>query len=214
VAPRPKDAAEPETGRETLRVIAGSLRGRALLSPPDGVRPTSDRVRESLFARLGDVGGCRVLDLCAGTGALGIEAISRGAEALVAVDQARHAIKTISRNLERLGIADRAEVVRSDARGAVRGLGARGLLFDLVFLDPPYAGDEIPEILAALLDTRVVTNEAVVVVESAKRHPLAPAEGFLVTAERTYGDTRITWLSPSVRRRSVDGTPQGRDRDQ
>ena len=109
---------------------------------------------------------------------------------------------------------DLPEAEMIQAQGVARELGARGLLFDLVFLDPPYAGDEIPEILAALLDTRVVTNEAVVVVESAKRHPLAPAEGFLVTAERTYGDTQITWLSPSVRRRSVDGTPQGRDRDQ
>lgn len=177
-----------------MRVIAGRLRGRPLLGPPDGVRPTSDRVRESLFARLGDVSGCHVLDLYAGTGALGIEAASRGAERVVAVDRSARSLKTLQRNLTRLELEPMFEVIRADARGVLRRLAARGERFDLVFLDPPYASGEMEEALAGLVESGLLSSGAVVVAESAKRHPVAPVAGLVLEHERSYGDTIVRWL--------------------
>jgi len=176
-----------------VRVIAGSLRGRSLLSPPDGVRPTSDRVRESLFARLGDVSECRVLDLYAGTGALGIEALSRGAEHLVAVDRSARSLKTLKRNVAQLDLAEQVEIVHSDARGALRRLAARGPCFELAFLDPPYDTGDLAEGLQGLVEAGVMVGGGVVVVESAKRHPVAPVEGLVLEDERIYGDTVVSW---------------------
>ncbi len=175
-------------------MIAGALRGRRLVAAPSGVRPTSDRVRESIFARLGELSGCRVLDLFAGTGALGIEAISRGAESLVSVDRSRKAISVLRQNLRRLDIEAAVQVVLSDARGALRRLGAAGVSFDLVFLDPPYDSGEADGALESLVAARVLVPGAVVVVESAKRHPLAPVVGLHVEQERRYGDTVVSWL--------------------
>jgi 16S rRNA (guanine966-N2)-methyltransferase len=181
-----------------LRIIAGTLRGRTLTAPPSGVRPTSDRVRESLFSRLGDVEGCRVLDLFAGSGALGIEALSRGAESLVAVDRAGRSVAAIERNLERLGVDDQARVMRSEARGALKRLAAAGERFDLVFLDPPYDADAVVPALSALVESGVLGSEATVVVETAKRHPLEPVDGLVLRDQRTYGDTVLSWLVPAI----------------
>jgi 16S rRNA (guanine966-N2)-methyltransferase len=154
-------------------------------------------VRESLFSRLGNVEGCRVLDLFAGSGALGIEAISRGAESLVSVDRAGRSVAAIERNLERLGVDDRARVMRSEARGALKRLGAAGERFDLVFLDPPYDADAVLPALLALVESGVLGPEATVVVETAKRHPLEPVDGLVLRDQRTYGDTVVSWLEPA-----------------
>ncbi len=172
-----------------MRVVAGAYGGRRLVAPPgDATRPTSDRVREALFSVLGpSIGGARVLDLYAGSGALGIEALSRGAAAAVFVDRSPPAIKAIRANLSALGIE--AEVHRSQAATALRAAAARGDAYDLVFLDPPYRhaaelGRELSEALPAVLAPggRVVS-------ESDRRDPLALA--FELTDERRYGDTVI-----------------------
>jgi len=172
-----------------VRVVAGTYRGRRLVAPPgDATRPTSDRVREALFSVLGaSVEGARVLDLFAGSGALGIEALSRGAAATVFVDRAPEAIKAIRANLAALGIE--ADVRRSEARAAVRAALARGEAYDLVFLDPPYRraaelGRELSEALPAVL-----APGARVVSESDRREPLELA--LAMTDERRYGDTLI-----------------------
>ena len=155
-----------------MRVVAGTYRGRTLVAPPGSeTRPTSDRVREALFSVLGaSVQGACVLDLFAGSGALGIEALSRGAERAVFVDSSHKAISAVRANLAALGIE--ADVRPIEARAALRAASTRGEAYDLVFLDPPYRraaelGRELSEGLAAVLapGARVVT-------ESDRRAPL------------------------------------------
>jgi 16S rRNA (guanine966-N2)-methyltransferase len=168
-----------------VRVVAGSFKGRRLAAPRGTrTRPTADRVREALFSMLGDVGGARVLDLYAGSGALGIEALSRGAGSAVFVERDGKAVAAIERNLTAVGAE--ANVVRRDV---VRFLARADGAFDLVFCDPPYdsaAGlaGPLAEHLPALCaeDARIVT-------ESDKRNPLVLPFPLLV--ERAYGDTRI-----------------------
>jgi pantetheine-phosphate adenylyltransferase len=136
-----------------LRVIAGTARGVRLAPVPKGVRPTGDRVRESVFNSLGQFfEGGEVLDLYAGTGALGIEALSRGIERAVFVEKDRAARRTISQNLERTGFGGRAEVVAGDASRAIDRMVDRGERFDLIFADPPYriARSEVGSILGRL----------------------------------------------------------------
>lgn len=172
-----------------MRVVAGVHGGRRLVAPPgDATRPTSDRVREALFAVLGtSVGGARLLDLFAGSGALGIEALSRGAASAVFVDRAPAAIKAIRANLDTLGID--ADVRRMLALAALRAAAKREEAYDLLFLDPPYRhsaelGRELSEALGAVLATG-----ARIVSESDRRKPLALA--FPICDERRYGDTVI-----------------------
>jgi len=191
-----------------VRVIAGSLKGRRLAAPPEGVRPTADRVRESVFARLGDLSGLRVLDLFAGTGALGIESASRGAESVLCVDRSERSLAVLRRNRRDLGLEDRLFIRRGDARGVVRSLAEAGRVFDLVFLDPPYDSDLLPGVLEAIVAGRLLASGATVVVESAKRHPLAPTAGLSLHDERTYGDTRISWLGPQDAARQDGGSPE------
>jgi 16S rRNA (guanine966-N2)-methyltransferase len=168
-----------------VRVVAGEFRGRRLAAPRGArTRPTADRVREALFSMLGDVSGARVLDLYAGSGALGIEALSRGAESAVFVERDPRAASVIERNLSSLGLEQ--EVLRQDAvRFLRRGSGT----FDLVFCDPPY--DSASRLAGPLAEhlPALTSEDARIVTESDKRNPLElPLP--LVT-ERTYGDTRI-----------------------
>ena len=169
-----------------MRVVAGRHKGRRLRAPAgEGTRPTADRVREALFSILGSVDGLRVLDLYAGSGALGIEALSRGAGSATFVESARPALAAIRANLDATG--DDAEVAAADAIGWLRSAGERE--FDLVFCDPPYdAAAQIAQPLTDLLP-RVAAPQALIVTESSKRNPLAL--DLPLTAERTYGDTRI-----------------------
>lgn len=186
-----------------MRVIGGEFRSRILVPPPRGVRPTSDRIRESLFMRLGEVDGFRVLDLFAGTGSLGIEALSRGAAETVFVDRANASLRALKKNLENLGLAGRSRVMRGDVARVLPRLGEREETFDLVFLDPPYDDDVIVPTLQGIRRAGLLRPEAVVVVESAKRHALPAVEtlGFELIDERTAGDTRITRLEAA---RSTD----------
>ncbi len=170
-----------------MRVVAGELRGRKLVAPAgDATRPTADRVREALFSILGDISGLRVLDLYAGSGALGIEALSRGAAAAVFVDSSQAAVTAIRRNLSELGL--QAPVQRRDVL-AYLATAAGGDPYDLVFADPPYdsAVRLAPE-LAELLPP-VLAEDAVIVTESNKRAPLELP--FPLLRDRSYGDTRI-----------------------
>lgn len=186
-----------------MRVVGGELRSRRLARPPAGVRPTSDRVRESLFGRLGDLRGCRVLDLFAGTGALAIEALSRGAETAVLVDRSERVLNVVRENLASLDLGIRAQVICGDAAKTARRLKSAGR-FDLVFLDPPYDSDQIAPALAALVDADLLAADAIVVVENSKRHSLEPVAGLAVRDERSYGDTRLTWLVPTSRSTEED----------
>ena len=171
-----------------MRIVAGRHKGRRLRAPAGaGTRPTADRVREALFSILGPMDGRRVLDLYAGSGALGLEALSRGAESATFVESARPALAAIRANLDATG--DEAEVVASDAIRWLRAAGDGERAFDLVFCDPPYdAAARIAQPLADLLP-RVTAPQALIVTESSKRNPLLI--DLPLTDERTYGDTRI-----------------------
>lgn len=169
-----------------MRVVAGIHKGRRLVAPPGrDTRPTSDRVREALFQILGSLEGERVLDLFAGSGALAIEALSRGAASAVLVERDPRAVAAIRRNLEPLG-AD-AEVRRMDALLFLRTY--EGEPFSLVFVDPPYSS--APRLARELTERlpRVTTDDARIVTESDKRTPLEL--GLPLVAERSWGDTRI-----------------------
>ena len=177
-----------------MRVIAGTYGGRVLRAPPGAAtRPTSDRVREALFSILADrTPGARVLDLFAGSGALGLEALSRGAAAVTFVDDAAPAIRAIQANLEAL--AATADVRRADALrflGAARETGAQ---YDLVFLDPPYRlAERLAQPLSEALPA-VLAPGAVAVAESDRRAPLAL--DLPLHDERRYGDTLIRIHGP------------------
>jgi 16S rRNA (guanine966-N2)-methyltransferase len=169
-----------------VRVIAGRHRGRRLSTPRGAAtRPTSDRVREALFSVLGDVSGLTVLDLFAGSGALGIEALSRGAASAEFVERAAPAVGALKANLAGLGIV--APVHRDDARAFVRNASAAGRTYDLVFADPPYRD-------AQRLGTDMALGELLapggrLVTESDRRAPL-PTD-IPIRFERRYGDTLI-----------------------
>jgi len=169
-----------------MRIVAGQFRGRRLQAPHGtSVRPTSDRVREALFSILGDISGLRVLDLFAGSGALGIEALSRGAASATLVENDRAAVDALRANLAPLGAAN-AQVVRADA---LRWLDGRRGPYDLVFLDPPYSeARKLAEPLSQKLSA-ALSPEALIVSESDKRDPLMLA--FPLEDERAYGNTRI-----------------------
>jgi 16S rRNA (guanine966-N2)-methyltransferase len=182
-----------------VRVIAGSAKGRRLGPVPAGVRPVSDRVREGLFSSLGDaVVGARVLDLFAGTGALGIEALSRGATHATFVDRAPAAVHAIRSNLERTGLGDRATVRRADAAAYVIGDGDQHESPDLVLVDPPYAHDlaEIEEVLERLASGPLAATGTCVLTRATRSSTLVIPVHWRVSRRLEYGDTAVLILRP------------------
>lgn len=176
-----------------MRVIAGTARGRQLVAPRDsGTRPIADRVKETLFAILGDrTPDARVFDLYAGSGAIGIEALSRGAAHCDFVDVARQAVAAIRENLERTGLGDRGSVHQEDVVRHLAHLAAKA--YDLVFLDPPY---EERAILAPL--ERLVPHlapGASVVVKHFWRTPIPQPPGLARWRERRFGETALTFMA-------------------
>ena len=179
-----------------MRIVAGSAKGRRLASPAGTTRPTSDRAREALFnslAALLDIEGARVLDLFAGTGAVGLEALSRGAAEVVLVESNRAALEVLRRNVQTVGLPGAAVVGRSVA-AYLKAAPERP--FDLVFADPPYdlGADELAEVLAALAVPGRFGPDACVVVERAARSgpPSWPAGLITPERERRYGDA-VLW---------------------
>jgi len=179
-----------------MRVIAGTARGTRLVRVPAGVRPVSDRAREGLFSSLGDlVVGARVLDLYAGTGALGIEALSRGAIEAVFVDRSPPALNAVRENLARTGLDHGASVKRSGVRRFLEGGAAASEAFDLVFLDPPYeTGQAELDPVLALLDVKPLLREGFTVVlsrGSRSSNSVIPLH-WVVARRLSYGDSVVT----------------------
>ncbi len=176
-----------------MRVVAGTARGRKLAVPPgDGVRPTGDRVRESVFNALGSrlaVEGARVVDLFAGTGALGIEALSRGAAHVTFVELDRRALAVVRDNVDTLGLADRATIVPGDALALLRGQGPVATHWDVALCDPPYRYEAWDELLAAV-------HADLVVVESDRSFQMPP--GWQLEWHRRYGTTVVSFLAPAT----------------
>jgi len=187
-----------------MRVISGTARGRRLLAPHDRrVRPTSDRIKEALFSIIvslrGDLLGSSVLDLCSGTGSLGIEALSRGAAEAVFVDNHRDSALLIKKNLAETGLASKAEVLIVDARAAVSRLAGQGRRFHLVFADPPYGQGIAADLLNQVSAHEILCDGALVVVETAAGEQLSETVGTLQQFDlRKYGDTALTFFTRTL----------------
>ena len=192
-----------------MRIIGGQARGRTLVAPAgEKTRPTQDYVRESLFNILRwDVEDARVLDLFAGTGALALEALSRGAQSAVLVDADRAACAAIRRNMEVSRLGERCRLLARDYRAAMEQLGREGRRFDLIFIDPPYKMENTGEMCAALYDGGLLAEAFLIVVEHRRGcAPLLDAR-FEAFDQRNYGDTQVTF----VRRAKADQEEQRED---
>jgi 16S rRNA (guanine966-N2)-methyltransferase len=175
-----------------VRIVGGELGGRVLRAPAGTrTRPTSEKVREAVFAIVGDVAGARVLDLFAGSGALGLEALSRGAAHATFVDAGKPAIAAIRANIATLGVGDRATVIAGDALAAAAR--APEAPWRIVFVDPPYASALAARALAALAPEHLAPG-AVIVIEHDRHNAPPDAVGSLLrTDQRRYGDTMISF---------------------
>jgi len=178
-----------------MRIIGGQYRSR-IISMPKGVemRPTQDKVREAIFNILGDITGCRVLELFAGSGAFGIEAISRGAAYVTFVDNNFRCVETVVSNLKSLGVGnDSYNVIRSDAIKVLPKLETGGEKFDIIFMDPPYYKELSKKCLISVNSYDILTPVGLVLVEHFKKDIL-PADLNIIRLdqERRYGDTVIT----------------------
>ena len=179
-----------------MRIIAGSARSR-IIDAPRGMdtRPTLDRVRENLFNVISRrVPGARVLDLFAGSGALSLEAVSRGAACAVLVDRDREAHLVEQRNTEKLGFSDQVRLFHCDWAQAVKRLQAENACFDLVFLDPPYAMGDLTEVTRQLLP--LLAEDARIIIEHQAGHPSAFCEGLEAVDSRRWGYAGVTICQP------------------
>lgn len=191
------------------RIIAGRYAGRRLAVPSSGARPTTDRVREAVFNalthRLADWSGCRVLDLFAGSGALGLEALSRGAASATFVERDRVALGVLRRNIATMETTGSAHVVAADA---LRWLPPPGATFDLVLADPPYpmAAAEIAGMFRRLHGAGRLPSDAVLVVERPARDRAAPWPSHWTTEQRRYGETTIWYGRAQEDAAQMEGT--------
>ena len=182
-----------------MRIISGISRGRKLVTPRNqSLRPTSDRVKESIFNILqDDVEGRIVLDLFAGTGNLGIEALSRGAKSVVFVEKGRQALRLIQRNLTQLGLEGRSEILPKDVSRAIGILKQRGECFGLILMDPPYEKGLIQNTLMKLNSHQIYHTDSILLIEHNRREPLPHAlSGWNLVGQRRIGDTVISFLTP------------------
>lgn len=180
-----------------MRIIAGTARGRTLIAPGGrSTRPTQDYVRESLFNIIQrDVPGAAVLDLFAGSGALALEALSRGAAKAALADCSRQAIECIRRNTQALGFSDSATILQGDWRAAAQRLSTAGDRFDLVFLDPPYDLTRYAEITETLQARDLLLRDALIVIEHRRDAALELSPSFILRDKRAYGDTVIHFFT-------------------
>ncbi|MBW1989679.1 MAG: 16S rRNA (guanine(966)-N(2))-methyltransferase RsmD [Deltaproteobacteria bacterium] len=180
-----------------MRIVAGEFKGRRLVAPKDrSIRPTSEKVREAVFAILADEAvDARVLDLFAGSGAMGIEALSRGAKTAVFVDGSAKALELVKKNVAAIGVQDRTRVIRRDGSGSLDFLSAAGGPFSLVFVDPPYHEDLCAKVLSGLAKSGALAPGAVVVVEHGLREALPKeAGGLRLFDARRYGKTLVSFF--------------------
>lgn len=172
-----------------MRVISGSIRGRKLKTPENyDIRPTTDNVKESLFNIIQfDIEGRRVLDLFAGTGQLGIECLSRGADSVVFIDQSREAVKIIKENLKACGLS--APVLQQEALSYLRGCGS----FDLIFVDPPYDSGLYEPVLNVINSVDILSDGGIIVCESRRETPMPElAAPYHKGREYRYGKVKLT----------------------
>ncbi len=181
-----------------MRIIAGEYGSRRLAVPRGlATRPTLERTRESLFSILAPaLSDARVLDLFAGSGALGLEALSRGAALAVFCDNARDAVRALRENIHSLGTENRSRLLAMDYHKALHALQQEGALFDLVFMDPPY-DMPVRTILDAVLQSSVLENRGIIILEQDGRGELNLPQGLSLARSKRYRDTRIDFIVAS-----------------
>ena len=200
-----------------MRVISGTARGRAIEAPAgQDTRPVTDKIRQSLFNIWQfDIPGCRFLDLFSGSGSMGIEALSRGAERAVMVEKRKDAADVIRRNLQNLGLMKHAVVLQEDVFDAVSRLDKKGETFDIIYLDPPYTVDEIFEpVMQRMGQTRLLEDDGVLVIRTRKEKDMASEYGNLEKfREKVYGISRARFYrlkdSASADPEADDGKTEG-----
>jgi len=178
-----------------MRITAGALRGRTLItSRGRAIRPTSGKVREAVFNLLRDrINGARVLDLFAGAGALGIEALSRGAVFAFFVDSSKTAKRTIEENLKQLGVEANGRVLCCAVSRAIKILSQKGERFQIVFVDPPYGKGLAQDSLQAIADEDILAKDGIVVAEHSRREEIGDRCGILLLkTSKRHGDTQIS----------------------
>ena len=182
-----------------MRVISGIAARRKLISPAGReIRPTTDRIKETLFNILApDIYGSDFLDLFSGSGGIGIEALSRGAESAVFVDNGKMAIDCTNKNLELTGLGSKASVFRMDAAGAVRRLFSTGKKFDIIFMDPPYGKGMEQDVIFALNECRILKPDGMIIVEASDdtQFDFVEQTDFLVTREKKYGSNKHIFIA-------------------
>ena len=181
----------------TIRIIGGELKGRKLITVPGvDTRPTADRVRESIFNILGNhIRGAHVLDLYAGTGAMGLEALSRGAQFAHFVEDQKAALTALKKNIKTCSLEDRSAVVKWNIVGNLNTIRSHRPAFNLVYIDPPYNKDMIQPTLSNLDLSQCLANGARLVVEHSTREAI-PENGpaFKIADQRRYGKTLVSFL--------------------
>ncbi len=186
-----------------MRVIAGTAKGRKLHSPRGSrIRPTSDRVKEALFSivtgMVGSFSNCSVLDIFAGTGNLGIEALSRGASRAVFIDNHRESVALVEKNLELTGFQDISTIVCAEAVTALKNLEGSAGSFHLVFIDPPYHHELLEKVLNYLSGSTLLDDNSLIIAELSTKETIRENFGALhVFDRRTYGDTALVFLTLS-----------------
>lgn len=190
-----------------MRVIAGQAKGHKLVAPTGArVRPALDQVKEAIFNILFNVEDERVLDLFAGSGSVGIEALSRGAIDAVFVEAWSKAVASIKRNLSHCKLEDRARIIGKSVERAIDLLAKEGGVFDLIFVDPPYEQGLVNPTLVKLGQTPILAPRARIVVEHHPKEPIECPEGLILTDNRKYGQTLVSFLAPEGGR--SDGTEE------
>ncbi|MHC1750421.1 MAG: 16S rRNA (guanine(966)-N(2))-methyltransferase RsmD [Cellulosilyticaceae bacterium] len=179
-----------------MRVISGKCRGTNLVAP-EGMttRPTVDRIKETLFNIISfDIPQCNFLDLFSGSGAIGIESLSRGASRAVFVEKDKEALKCICKNLEKTRLTGSAIVYNEEVLNVIRKLGQKREQFDIVFMDPPYALEQFEMVLSEIVANDLLMPNGYIIVERATERPIKPVESLVCTKEKSYRTTTLSFF--------------------
>ena len=178
-----------------MRLTGGEGKGRKLADPPNGVRPTSGRAKELLFQLIRDrIYDAHVLDVFAGTGALGIESLARGASKAVFIEKDRKVVKIISDNLRKCRFEDRSTIISGDALKKLKQGGKLSAPFDLIFIDPPYAQEVFTQLLETIAEENILAENGLLIFEASSRLDLEIPKEWQLDDERKLGDTKLLFL--------------------
>ncbi len=179
---------------ETLRIIAGTYRHRRILFPHNGIRPTKDKVREAIFSSLGDITGLDFLDLYAGSGSMGLEALSRGANSATFIDNSVECVRVIRENITSLEVSDRARAMLSSVEVGLSTLANEEKEFDLIYIDPPYDEEKYQETLETISHLSLLKKNGIIIIES--NHVLNDSDypDYIITKRKNFGFINLTYL--------------------